>query len=178
MIGFITDEVAVDEVDRCLWEADERGELLVEPVGNGLQSQGALPEDDTARVHADDRVHITRYIELRQAFHARLRPVLHILLSFLEFLGQLDARMSEDDPLEVDELSLLELDVDYWPSVSNDDHLGVLVPLFNGEAGLRDLLIAGVDSLSQPNDAVLFCYLKCPLERRNGAAILVDLVYV
>lgn len=123
MIGFITDEVAVDEVNRRLREADEGSELLVQPVGNGLQCQRALSQDHTAGVHADDGVHVACNIELGEALHACLRPVLHILLGFLEFLGQLDAGVSEEDPLEVDELSLLKLDVDDWPRIANDDDL-------------------------------------------------------
>jgi len=48
VIGFIADEVAIDQIDGRRWEAHQCSELLVQAIWDGLESQGALSENDTS----------------------------------------------------------------------------------------------------------------------------------
>ena len=86
--------------------------------------------------------------------------------------------MCEDDSLEIYKLAFFEADIDDWASVANDDDLGVLVSLFNGESFLGYLLVASVDALSKSDDTIFFGDLQGSLQGRDRTTILIDFVDV
>ena len=178
MIGFISNKVAVDEIDRALRKTDKRYKFLIESVRDGLQSQRALAKNHAARVDTNNCVHISSNIKLCKGLNARSRSILDILLGFFEFFSQLDAGVCEDDSLEIYKLAFFEADIDDWASVANDDDLGVLVSLFNGESFLGYLLVASVDALSKSDDTIFFGDLQGSLQGRDRTTILIDFVDV
>jgi hypothetical protein len=175
MISLISDEVATYQVHAAPWKTDEGHELLVQSVWNGLEGENTLSQDDATTVDAEDGVHVSGNVELLKGLHASLGPVLHVLLGLLELLRQLDTRVCENNSLEVDELTFLQFDIDDWTSISNDDDLGILVSLLNGETWLRDWLVARIDSLCEPNDAVLLSEVQSHFQLVNRTLFLVDL---
>ena len=82
--------------------------------------------------------------------------------------------MSENNSLEIDQLSLLQFDIYNWPSISNDNDLGILVPLLNSDTWLGDWLVAGIDTLCKPDNTVLLCEIEGHLELINGSLLLVN----
>jgi hypothetical protein len=83
--------------------------------------------------------------------------------------------MSENDSLKVDKLTFFKFYIDYGTSISNNDDLGILISLLNGNARLGNRLVACVDSLGQPNDAVLLCEVQSHLKLVNWPLLLVNL---
>ena len=178
MISFISNEIAIDQVYGSLWETDECNKFLIKSIGNWLQSEGAFTKNDTARIDTNDSVHLSTDIKLEQSFDTCTLPVLHVLLCFLEFLCQFDTRVREYNSLEIDKLAFLKSHIDHWSSVADNNDLGVLVALLNCEAFLGYFFVAGVDTLCQPNDAILLGNLKCSFKCGNGSTILVNFVNV
>lgn len=147
LIRFITDEFAANQVERRLREAHQGRELLFQALRDRLKSQRALTKDYTARIQANDAVHVATNFKFLQRFNACLLSVFDILHSLKDVLKQFDTRVSEGDSFEVDELSLLELDVDNGALVAHDYNLSVFVFLLDGESWLRNGSLACIYTL-------------------------------
>lgn len=87
MVSFISDKVTVNQVYRALRETDKCYKLLVESIGNGLESERALSQNDSARINTNNSVHVPGNIELGQGLDTCSWPVLNILLRFLKLFS-------------------------------------------------------------------------------------------
>ena len=160
LISLITNKVAANQIDATSRETDEGCEFLIETIWNRLESEDTLSENYTTAVDAEDRVHVSCNIEFLQRLNASLWSIFHILLCLFELFGKLDSGMRENNSFEVDQLSLLELDIDDRASVTNDNNFCILVSLLNCDTWFGYWLITGIHSLSQSNDTVLFGEVK------------------
>ena len=101
MVSCISDKVTTDEVVASLWKSHYCRELLIKVVRDGLEGDDAFSQDDSSLLDGKNRVHIPCDVELMQTFDVGVLSVLHIGLSLLELLSQLDTGMGEHDSLEV-----------------------------------------------------------------------------
>jgi len=101
VVSSISDKVTTDEVVASLWKGHDCRELLIKVVRDGLEGDDAFSQDDSSLLDGKNRVHISCDVELMQTFDISVFPVLHISLSLLELLSQLDTGMGEHDSLEV-----------------------------------------------------------------------------
>ena len=62
--------------------------------------------------------------------------------------------MSKYNTLKVYELTLLQFDVDYWPSISDDNNFGILVSLLDCEAWNGDRFRASIYTLGKTDDRI------------------------
>ena len=122
-------------------------EFLIQFVWDWLQTKNTFSKDDTTRIYADDGVHTSRNIEFLEAFGACFLSVFDVLLGFDEFLLQFQTWVSEDDSFEIYESSFLQHDIDDCSLTSNDDNLGILISLFDGQASFADRFFTGINSL-------------------------------
>ena len=122
-------------------------EFLIQFVWDWLQTKNTFSKDDTTRIDADDGVHTSRNIEFLEAFGTGFLSIFHVLLGFDEFLLQFQTWVSEDDSFEIYESSFLQHDIDDCTLTSNDDNLGILISLFDGQASFADRFFTGINSL-------------------------------
>ena len=106
VVGFISYQVTPYQVQGAIREADQRYEFLVEVVGNGLESEHALSYYDSSRINAEYRVHVPGDVEFLERFDTGPLTVSDVLLGFLEFLGEFDTGVGENNTLESYQLAL------------------------------------------------------------------------
>jgi len=64
LVLLITDEVTPQEVEGSLRKRNDSYKLLLQVVWDGVETYHALAKNDSARVEADDAVHVSRDVKL------------------------------------------------------------------------------------------------------------------
>jgi hypothetical protein len=139
VIGFVTLEIAVVEVDDGFGHGDHRGKLGFKVLGQRPHAENAIFHNEAARMNKRDGVGIWLNLEFSDLLLAGLHNVLRLVRGILlKTRHHVVSRMHENYFLEDHGLACIQNYIDDGPFIADDIDFLVLIHLLKDESLLED----------------------------------------